>query len=59
MMNVFYQPLQLFGTSIIFLLLVTIYLLIKEKLSSRFAKMLKYTFYIFLVCSCIILFTLE
>lgn len=45
MMNVFYQPLQLFGTSIIFLLLVIIYLLIKEKLSSRFAKMLKYSFF--------------
>ena len=59
MTNVFSQPLQLFGTALIFLLLVVIYIFVKEKLNPSFAKILKYTFYIFLLCSCIILFTLE
>ena len=45
MIDVFSQPLQLFGTSIIFLLLVIIYVLIKEKLSISFAKILKYSFF--------------
>jgi hypothetical protein len=45
MIDVFSQPLQLFGTSIIFLLLIIIYVLIKEKLSISFAKILKYSFF--------------
>jgi prolipoprotein diacylglyceryltransferase len=59
MINVFSQPLQLFGTALIFLLLVVIYVFFKEKLNPRFAETLKYTFYIFLISSCIILFILE
>ena len=59
MLNAFSQHLQLFGTVLIFLLLVVIYIFVKEKLNPRFAETLKYTFYIFLISSCIILFILE